>query len=119
MYVVTARLLAPPCDAPPPDLDRLRDLLCSHASADATVRHVYARGDQEGLSLVLYLTAADLRRAESGARAALRILGAGGLAAWTIAHCGADVVPAALDMLLNDHGPRSSLRASDGDASGP
>ncbi|WP_449062641.1 hypothetical protein [Planomonospora algeriensis] len=119
MYVVTAHLLAPPCGAEPPDLDRLRVLLYSGASADATIRHVYIRVDQEGLSLVLYVTATGLRHAENGTHAMLyHVLDVGGLTGWTIAYCGADVVPIALDMLLNDHDAEAPPCASDGDPAG-
>ncbi|GLX05644.1 hypothetical protein Misp03_25710 [Microbispora sp. NBRC 16548] len=109
MYIIAARLLpgsTAPHEASP---DLLQRALI--AKAESTLReagpalaHVYCRGDDNGISLILYMQAKDLYQAESGARELLgeTMASIGTMAGWTIAHCGADLISPVMDTIVGD-----------------
>ncbi|MGW5262115.1 hypothetical protein ACWEQG_14150 [Microbispora sp. NPDC004025] len=66
--------------------------------------HVYCRGDDNGISLILYMQAKDLYQAEADARELIGTTMASidGMAGWTITHCGADLISPVMDSILGD-----------------
>ncbi|GAA3836774.1 hypothetical protein GCM10022226_68390 [Sphaerisporangium flaviroseum] len=101
MYVITARLAPILAGPAPPDIDLLRSWLTAWRG-HVDVGHAYVRGDVSGVSLVLYLSGADLSQAENGARALLdeALAGNANLLGWVVTHCAADFISAAMDTLF-------------------
>ncbi|WP_204018917.1 hypothetical protein [Sphaerimonospora thailandensis] len=69
---------------------------------DTPLRHVYSRGDDAGISLVLYIHSENLFQAEASARELLEraIDTSESLTGWTIAHCAADLISQAMDRII-------------------
>jgi hypothetical protein len=103
MYVITARLLPTGAEPSRPDLDRLRESLSIESESDVSVGHVYARADETGVSLVLYLTAVSLSEAEKGAYLLLEevIRASPDLHGWAVMHSGADLISPAVEMIID------------------
>jgi hypothetical protein len=101
MYVITARLTPTHKGQPLPDIELLRSSLMARRG-HVNVGHAYVRGDVSGVSLVLYLSGADLLQAESGARGLLdeALAGDANLLGWVVTHCTADLISAAMNTLF-------------------
>ncbi|MEU4550199.1 hypothetical protein [Nonomuraea dietziae] len=103
MYVIMARLLAAERGVSPVAQDLLRESLRQATRTGGSgLEHAWLRGDQAGVSLVLFLVSACLADAEDAAFVTIsRILETQGeFAGWTLAHQGADLIVLALDAMV-------------------
>ncbi|MFF4121947.1 hypothetical protein ACFYYP_00300 [Microbispora rosea] len=109
MYIIAARLLrgSTASHHASPDLLQRTIIATAESSFRETgpaLAHVYCRGDDNGISLILYMQAKDLGQAENGARELLReaMEKTDGMTGWTIAHCSADLISPVMDTIVGD-----------------
>lgn len=109
MYIIAARILPEATASHHASPDLLQRMLIATAESSfretgPALAHVYCRGDENGISLILYVQAKDLDQAETGARELLReaMEKTGGMTGWTIAHCSADLISPVMDTIVGD-----------------